>query len=597
MNESENSSADSKDAAGHPVAALASAPQGSPSGFDFSKSRTQMVIISAVRMGFHVAILFIILGFQALQPEFVNFEVLLPVYVLMAVAFSINALYLVFFDEALNKWPLTAFLFFFESAFITGLIHYTGVNQSIFLFLYLVNIILCGFVFQRRGANILSLWTSALFSFLMIMGPELRGQALFFAVGLNNIAFFAVAGLAGYLSEQLDFMGRSLEAQGKDLRALQNLQALIVDNMATGLITTDSNGLCLQANRAAFDILDPIPREIVGRPLEKILPTAFSEISKAKDSGERATRFDVIYQSPLQGRQTLELVVSKLPQHSSRLGESVSDGYIITFHDLTRVRRLEFAMRQSEKMAAVGQLAAGIAHEIRNPLASMSGSIQLLESSFPVVDSEERRLMRIVLREIDRLNNLITEFLDFVRPDVIKDDPIDVNSLIRDVLEMVKFNKALRPDIGQKLELNATRLIPGHRDKLKQALLNIVINAYQAMGDSKTPLIEISSVDRENSVVMTIRDHGCGIDEIGLRRIFEPFHTTKPKGTGLGLAITHKIIENHAGRIFVESTKGVGTEFTIEFRLNPSDVRQISLADSERASEDFSKAFRGQKRS
>jgi len=181
--------------------------------FDFSQSRTQMIIIAAIRLGFHLAILLIILGFQALQPEFVNTDVLLPVYALMAVAFLINTFYLIFFNRALDAWPVTAFLFFFESAFITGLIHFTGVNQSIFLFLYLVNIILCGFVFQRRGANILSLWSSALFSFLMIMGPELRGQALFFSVGLNNIAFFAVAGLAGYLSEQLNFMGRSLGAR------------------------------------------------------------------------------------------------------------------------------------------------------------------------------------------------------------------------------------------------------------------------------------------------------------------------------------------------------------------------------------------------
>ncbi len=568
-------------------------------GFDFSRSRTPMTVIAAVRLGFHLAILLIILGFQAVQPEFVNTEVLLPVYILMAIAFSIHSIYIVFFDKALHSWPVTAFLFFFESFFITGLIHFTGVNQSIFLFLYLVNIILCGFVFQRRGANILSLWTSILFSFLMIMGPELRGQALFFAVGLNNIAFFAVAGLAGYLSEQLDFMGRSLEAQGKDLRALRNLQALIVDNMATGLITVDDKGVCLQANRAAFEILDPIPPEIVGRMFDSIVPgsmqTVKSALRKIQDAGstgvDRTARIDWIHQNPMQGRQTLELVVSQLP------AESELKGFIVTFHDLTRVRRLEFAMRQSEKMAAVGQLAAGIAHEIRNPLASMSGSIQMLDAGFSSEQAEEKKLMRIALREIDRLNNLITEFLDFVRPELIKDDPVDINMVLRDVLEMAKMNKSLRSEVRQVVDLKAVQTIPGHRDKLKQAVLNIIMNAYQAMSDSVDPSIEVKSEDRENAVVVTIRDHGCGIDEIGLRRIFEPFHTTKPKGTGLGLAITHKIIENHSGRIYVESSKGSGTEFTLEFKINPLGVDKLSLADSQRANEDFSKAFRGQKRS
>lgn len=562
-------------------------------GFDFSRSRTPMTIISAVRLGFHISILLIILGFQALQPEFVNADVLFPVYILMGVAFTIQSIYLIYFDRALNSWPVTAFLFFFESVFITGLIYFTGVNQSIFLFLYLVNIILCGFVFQRRGANVLAMWTSFLFSFLMIMGPELKGQALFFAVGLNNVAFFAVAGLAGYLSEQLDFMGRSLEAQGKDLRALRNLQAIIVDNMATGLITVDEDGVCLQANQAAFEILDPVPREIVGRQIDQVVPGALAKLKEAStqiEAGDRSARFDWIHQNPMQGKQTLEIVVSRLPQ------ESELRGYIVTFHDLTRVRRLEFAMRQSEKMAAVGQLAAGIAHEIRNPLASMSGSLQLLDSSFTSDNAEEKKLMRIALREIDRLNNLITEFLDFVRPEVLKEDPVDINQVLRDVLEMAKLNGSLRKDIQQVVDLQAARSIPGHRDKLKQALLNIIMNAYQSMNESADPAIEVTSRDRDDAVVVTIKDRGCGIDAVGLRRIFEPFHTTKPKGTGLGLAITHKIIENHQGRIYVESTKGVGTEFTLEFKLNPQGVDKLSLADSQRANEDFSKAFRGQKR-
>jgi two-component system sensor histidine kinase PilS (NtrC family) len=162
---------------------------------------------------------------------------------------------------------------------------------------------------------------------------------------------------------------------------------------------------------------------------------------------------------------------------------------------------------------------------------------------------------------------------------------------------MMKFNKALRLDVKQNVDLRASREIGGNRDKLKQALMNIVINAYQAMNDSATAEIEVTTLDRENSVVLKIRDHGCGIDEVGLRRIFEPFHTTKPKGTGLGLAVTHKIIENHGGRVFVESTKGVGTEFTLEFPARTGQrVDKIALADSQAASENFSIAFRGQKR-
>lgn len=555
-----------------------------------------MLIIEGVRLGFLLAILAITLGFQALQPQFVNIEVVFPVFVLMAAAFTLNAIYLLFFETALKIWVPTAILFFFEAVFITALIHISGVNQSIFLFLYLVNIILCGFVFQRRGAMFLAIWTSILFSVLIILGPELKGQALFFAVGLNNLAFFAVAALSGFLSEQINFMGSALLAQGKDLKALRGLNALIIDNIASGLVTVDQHGTIVQANRAALEILDPIPRDIVGKSVDSVVPALSARLAAFGDAlpstaSPPVARFDLNYVSPLDARQVLEVAVSALPN------ENEFQGFIITFQDLTRVRRLENQMRQSEKMAAVGQLAAGIAHEIRNPLASISGSVQLLGTSFKPQQEDEQRLMKIVMREIDRLNNLITEFLDFVRPDILKDDPIELNQLIRDVCDMLKMNANLRKEVRQDLDLQATVEIAGNRDKLKQALLNIIINAYQAMNEATDPVITITTESTDNVVTLKIKDRGSGMDEIGLRRMFEPFHTTKPKGTGLGLAVTHKILESHHAHVEVVSAKGVGTEFILEFPTrNERALDQNALADSELASENFSIAFRGQKR-
>ena len=562
--------------------------------FDFTKSRGQLLVIEGVRLGFLLAILGITLAFQAFQPEFVNLDVLMPVYTLMAFSFVLNAIYLVAIEEALKYWVTTAFLFAFDAAFITCLIFFTGINQSIFLFLYLVNIILCGFVFQRAGALVLALWTSILFSFLIVMGPDLKGQTLFFAIGLNNIAFFAVAALSGFLSEQLNFMGSALQRQGQDIRALRNLNALIIENIATGLITTDVKGHVLVANRAAAEILLPghgVTDKISGRNVDELMPGMMERIGGLQFEHSATERFDMSYRTPDDDKLTLGMILSKLPS------ETDLAGYILTFQDLTKVRRLEFQMRQSEKMAAVGQLAAGIAHEIRNPLASISGSIQLLGSSFTGRQEEEQKLMSISLREVDRLNNLVTEFLDFVRPDTLRDDPVSLGHLVRDVLEMTKYNKTLRDDIKFDLAIAEVPPISGHSDKLKQALLNIIINAFQAMKDSQEPKLEISVSLVAAKVVVRIKDHGCGIDEKGLRKIFEPFHTTKPKGTGLGLAVTHKIIESHGGRIFVESTKDVGTEFILEFPVRTGEgIDKNALADSQRASENFSIAFRGQKR-
>jgi two-component system sensor histidine kinase PilS (NtrC family) len=146
-------------------------------------------------------------------------------------------------------------------------------------------------------------------------------------------------------------------------------------------------------------------------------------------------------------------------------------------------------------------------------------------------------------------------------------------------------------------QLKATREISGNRDKLKQAFLNIAINAYHAMANANEPVLSFATEDRGDKVVVRIRDRGCGISEAGLRKIFEPFHTTKPKGTGLGLAVTHKIIENHGGQIFVDSVVGQGTEFTLEFPAKAARlIDKNALAESQAASENFSKAFRGQKR-
>lgn len=553
---------------------------------NFANNRNQMLIIEAVRLAFFGAILVITLVFQSFQPGFINFDVLAPTYILLTAGFVLNALYLLFLQRMLKVWVTTAFLFFFDSFFITGLIYATGFSQSIFLFLYLVNIILCGFVFQRRGALVLALWTSILFSFLLVVSPDIKGQPLFFSVGLNNLAFFSVAYLSGILSEQLNFMGSELKERGRDLDALKSLNRLIIENMATGLVTVDNNGSVLQSNQSAREILDLGSRNLVGHPIDDLIPGLFQQLKEIDfaNSRVRSTKFDWIYKTPEQQKQILETIVSPLKSEEGAL-----TGYVLTFQDLTKVRRLEFAVRQSEKLAAVGQLAAGIAHEIRNPLASISGSIQLLQTTFGGAQAEEKKLMSIVLKEIDRLNNLITEFLEYVRPDQQKDDPIDVNALVKEIADLVKLNKALRADTEQRLKLEATAKISGHYDKLKQALLNIVINGYQAMNDADRPaIIELSTETKDQHVLIHIKDHGVGIDEKGLRKIFEPFHTTKPRGTGLGLAVTHKIIESHNGKIFVESQKGVGTEFTLEF-----PARQLGLADSPRTSDDLSLRKRG----
>lgn len=230
--------------------------------------------------------------------------------------------------------------------------------------------------------------------------------------------------------------------------------------------------------------------------------------------------------------------------------------------DVTDLRILENQLKQSEKLAAVGTLAAGIAHEIRNPLAGISGSIQMLSQDS--TDPTQKKLMDIVIREIDRLNVLITEFLDYAKPEKKPDSEIKLEKVIEEVVASLSQHPDLAAGFQWKVELQPAVII-GISEKLKQAFLNIIINAIQAMKKSSHPSIEISLLNNETHAVLKIKDTGSGMTEETRKKMFEPFHTTKPKGTGLGLAVTHKILELHKAQVDVKSELNIGTEFIIKF--------------------------------
>ncbi len=543
-----------------------------PLGGGFS-GLDRWLLIQGARTILMVLVLFLVIGFQFTQKHFFITTVWNPVYFALVLSFVLNGLYLLLFErlQQHHNWIHGA-LFTVDLFVISLLIFFTGVSQSLFVFLYLINLILGGLAFQREGGLYLAMWTSVLFSWLIILSPFAEGASLYLSVIMNNVAFFSVALVSGTLSEQLDFMQKRVVAQGADLRALKELNTLVVDNIATGLMTVDPSLRVLTANGAAQDILEN--SQLAGRPLGQSFAAMAELIPQQVRLPGQAYRQEVEFQDHRGQKRILEVVLSVLVDKNEE-----HRGYLLLFQDLTQVKYLEQKMRHQEKLAAVGQLAAGIAHEIRNPLASISGSIQLLVTSQDALTPEDQKLMAIVLREIDRLNGLISEFLEYVRPEVAMEDPVNLNEVLREALEVLKFNKSLRQDIAFEKQLKASHLILGHYDKLKQAFLNILLNAGHAVQDVARPEISVSCEDENGDYVLVkIEDNGQGIDPARISRIFEPFHTTKPKGTGLGLAITHKIFEMHEAEVTVESQLGEGTEFRIRFptarfrkELDPQD--------------------------
>jgi two-component system, NtrC family, sensor histidine kinase PilS len=303
----------------------------------------------------------------------------------------------------------------------------------------------------------------------------------------------------------------------------------------------------------------------MSKEIGEVFPELKQKVSRiAEKEGKLTTadsRFELRHLLPNGERIILGFTVSPLLNEKSEVS-----GYIIIFQDLTEIVRLETAMRRQEKLAAVGKLAAGIAHEIRNPLASISGSIELLKSMLTLDTPEQNKLMDIMLKEITRLNSLITEFLEFVRPGERKLEVCEVDHILNEVLDMVKVNTQLPQNVKQERKLQSNGFVSGDKNKLKQVFLNLVINAYQAMIEIQNPVLYVETFVKDENLFVKFKDSGIGMSEQTLKRLFEPFFTTKPKGTGLGLATVHKILETHDAKIFVESHEGQGTEFTIQFQ-------------------------------
>jgi two-component system sensor histidine kinase PilS (NtrC family) len=511
------------------------------------KNKNQL-LIEASRVGLLFLILLFSVAFYVVQAPFINWSYLSFFYSLLIGAMFLHLFSIIWLKKVYSKpWLLLA-TFAIDLTLISVLVFQSGLNQTFFLFLYMILIALGGFVFRSQGALVLALVASLGFSLSSLWIPEIKLIQHVLILLINNIAFFMIAGLSGYLSEQLFESDQQLIKTGLSLKMSEKLNELLIENIPSGLLTVDENGQVLQANPSA----------------RKYLPeVSFSNIKLNeifKNYNPEKMNMDCEYETPQHDKKIFSVRKSSF-FHSEINKELV----LYMIDDLTQIRALEAKVRQSEKLAVVGQLAASIAHEIRNPLTGISGSIEMLSQTS--AQEDDKKLMKIILREIDRLNNLITEFLEYAKPESAPADAIKLDLLISEVVESLKFSAHYKPQFEIKKNIEQTPEILGRSEKLKQVLFNLIINSFQAMGDSQKPCVEVSCsyLPSTNKVQVIIKDNGQGMSEATLKRLFEPFHTTKPKGTGLGLAVTHKILESHNAEVRVKSSLGQGAEFTMIF--------------------------------
>ncbi|MBL8122924.1 MAG: PAS domain S-box protein [Pyrinomonadaceae bacterium] len=488
---------------------------------------------------------------------------------------SVGLTVVYFFFLRLSKelqWQVRA-QFILDALLITWLVWRTGDLTSPYITLFIVLIGVSSIFLRPRSTILMALLCIGLFLVLTLLvatglveslsSRQPTGKILQI-VSFHSIAFLVVGLLASRLADRRSSGDELIEAT----KTLQNLRALherIIESIRSGLITTDLEGNIFTFNAAASEITGYKPEEARGRSLFSMFGGILEDLDVAlAEEGEVQPRFEANVTTPQGFSVRIGYSVSKLYSESNE-----ASGYIVTFQDLTEIRSMEESIRRKDRLAAVGRVGAGLAHEIRNPLGAMRGAIQVLESSMPP-NSIHTDLMGIILRESDRLNSIITNFLSYAKPRVGNFVELDLRDSIRDTVKLLRHSPDVKEEHSIAENLPETPIfISADQTQIQQVFWNLSRNAIQAMPNGGTLSITLDAKPN-NRVRIIFEDTGKGMPPERVEQLFEPFATSTTGGTGLGLSIVYQIIRDHNGTITVKSIEGEGTTITIELPRDSS---------------------------
>ena len=524
-----------------------------------------------------------------------------PFFLLIGLTYALSVLYLAslrFVDR--HPWIADAQLGA-DAILVSAFIHVTGGITSYFSSLYLLPIMAASTVRFRRGALQVAALSVVLY-LALVWSQYLEPTAFFpaswqavgsselptarfaqYTVAINLFGFFAVALLSGSLAENLRTAGASLERASTQIADLRAFNQYVIDSMLSGLVTADMAGRILTFNRAAASITGLSAGQAIGHDVGEVLQVPEPVRSRLLTLGEtRSQRSDYQYRWPDGRLMEIGLAVTTLSLPDGR------SGYLLTFQDVTDVRRLERGARMQQRLAAVGEMAAGIAHEIRNPLASMSGSIQVLRQELVLTD-EQAQLMDIVVRESERLNETIRSFLAYARPQRFTLTRLDIRRVVQDTAMLLRNSAEVREDHVIDVDLPEDPVwYEADENQIRQILWNLATNGLRAMLSGGRLMLSAKAEreGRHDELTITIEDQGCGIPPTELDSLFQPFHSSFEKGTGLGLAIVHRIVTDYHGSIQVSSTVGAGTTVRVRLPLRssvpdePANATPVAAGDS-----------------
>jgi two-component system sensor histidine kinase PilS (NtrC family) len=490
-------------------------------------------------------------------------------YLIIVSIYFLTFIYILFLKKGKDLTKLAYVQLLLDTFFVTAIIYSTGGINSIFSFLYILTIINASIILYRRGGMTIASCSSILYGVLLdlhyfgVIHPlgghlsqpyEYHHLYFFYMIVVNIAAFYLVAFLSSYPSEQARKSRVELKAKQDDIIKLEALNEWIIGSMNSGLIALDGRERIILFNPAAKEIFRVEPDRAIGQNLFETFPFLDDYMALKGENLELKNKHLASYLDFPYEREN-EKKILRLSITPLNLPGGGRKGQILIIQDMTETKRIEEEMKRVEGLALVGELAAGIAHEVRNPMASISGSIQMLKEGLDR-DAVDGRLMDIILREINRLNLLVNDFLLFARPRPVELQTFDLDQVIKDSLELFQNSEKWFSKMNVETDFIKDIRVESDPEQIKQVLWNLFVNASEAMpgGGSlhiRTRVVHDGRVlgDNGTSVKITIRDTGEGFSEKALRHIFTPFYTTKDGGTGLGLAIVKRIMNGLRGEV------------------------------------------------
>ncbi len=567
----------------------------------YLRIKTILLLRTVFLTGFVISVYFFHQHFPYRTP-------VVPLSLTLALAYLFCIVYAVLLKIKINLF-LVSFLQVAGDLLVTaGILFSTGGIESPFSVLYSLVVVATSVMLPRAATYLVASLAGISYGLLLdleyydVIQPiylfakspvSNEGGYVFYIIFLNIVSYYAVAFLSSLLSHRLNLIKEQLLLTSSNLEKLQAFHKDVVQNMENGLLTADLNGRIISMNPAAGRILNQPENEALGKACFEILPIPTLQKFFLKHGAHLPTDYIEETLTRNDGSQIhLGVKMSRLTSRPGLHADAETQGYIVVFEDVTLVKEMKDKMTQAEQLAVVGRFSAGLAHEIRNPLASISGSIQVLKKDLNL-EEPNRTLMDIVLKETQRLNRIVSDFLHFANPR--KDRPIlvDMAELVREVVSLLKNSSEYQSSLDVQFQPDGGEYsIHTDEQQIKQLVWNLCLNAMQAMDFSGSLKIDLHAAENfqhgafktsRPGLLLTVEDSGCGISPASLKTIFDPFFTTKENGVGLGLARVKQIVEHNEGCIKIDSEVDKGTRFTIYFprhREEP-ELEQEALAAGE----------------